>query len=448
MNSITHETMTWLGEELTSEQLAEFKEAFSMFDKNDDGRIESSELGIVMRSLGLNPSDAELQDMITEIDSDGNGTVEFPEFIAMMLRKKGECDPENDLREAFKVFDRDGNGYISASELRHVMLNLGEKLSDEEVDEMIREADIDGDGQVNYEEFVLIMSGESVFKPPERNHRGNAKTCPEPPMVMAQDSYSGPEPPAVMAQDCGDRVRPQQVTMDDIQEKIEENEQTEETQEPAGDNQEAVDENQETVGESQENAEENADDKQEGNENLEEADDKKEADDPDKYYQLPEELAERLTEDEAYVFKEAFKFLDFRKDGTIDRKELGLAMRALGYNPTDAELREMISWEDINEDGTIDYKEFVTIMKKPEGVDTEADLREAFRAFDKNGDGFVVAKHLKIVLQKVGDVLTKEEANELINYGDVDDDGRINYEEFVALMRGENVFKRTETVEE
>lgn len=50
-----------------------------------------------------------------------------------------------------QVFDKDGNGFISAAELRHVMTNLGEKLTDEEVDEMIREADIDGDGQVNYE---------------------------------------------------------------------------------------------------------------------------------------------------------------------------------------------------------------------------------------------------------------------------------------------------------
>merc|ERR1711884_448484 len=62
-----------------------------------------------------------------------------------------------ELIEAFKVFDRDGNGFISAAELRHVMTNLGEKLTDEEVDEMIREADVDGDGQINYEEFVKMM---------------------------------------------------------------------------------------------------------------------------------------------------------------------------------------------------------------------------------------------------------------------------------------------------
>ena len=68
-----------------------------------------------------------------------------------------DTDTEEELIEAFKVFDRDGNGFISAAELRHVMTNLGEKLTDEEVDEMIREADVDGDGQINYEEFVKMM---------------------------------------------------------------------------------------------------------------------------------------------------------------------------------------------------------------------------------------------------------------------------------------------------
>ena len=85
----------------------------------------------------------------------GNGTIDFPEFLTMMARKMKDTDSEEEIREAFRVFDKDGNGFISAAELRHVMTNLGEKLTDEEVDEMIREADIDGDGQVNYEGLLL-----------------------------------------------------------------------------------------------------------------------------------------------------------------------------------------------------------------------------------------------------------------------------------------------------
>uniref|UniRef100_A0A4W3GX74 Calmodulin 2b, (phosphorylase kinase, delta) n=1 Tax=Callorhinchus milii TaxID=7868 RepID=A0A4W3GX74_CALMI len=138
--------------------ITEFKEAFSLFDKDGDGTITTKELGTVMRSLGQNPTEAELQDMINEVDADGNGTIDFPEFLTMMARKMKDTDSEEEIREAFRVFDKDGNGYISAAELRHVMTNLGEKLTDEEVDEMIREADIDGDGQVNYEDKLSLIS--------------------------------------------------------------------------------------------------------------------------------------------------------------------------------------------------------------------------------------------------------------------------------------------------
>lgn len=78
----------------------------------------------------------------------------------MMARKMKDTDSEEELREAFRVFDKDGNGFISAAELRHVMTNLGEKLTDEEVDEMIREADLDGDGMVNYEGTACGMKLE------------------------------------------------------------------------------------------------------------------------------------------------------------------------------------------------------------------------------------------------------------------------------------------------
>ena len=114
-----------------------------------------------MRSLGQNPSEGELQDMINEVDADSNGTIDFPEFLTMMARKMKDTDSEEEIREAFKVFDRDNNGYISAAELRHVMTSIGEKLTDDEVDEMIREADQDGDGRIdcklNYHRPAMIF---------------------------------------------------------------------------------------------------------------------------------------------------------------------------------------------------------------------------------------------------------------------------------------------------
>ena len=111
-----------------------------------------------MRSLGQNPrAEAELQDMINELDTNGNGTVEFPEFLTMIASKMKGTDGEEEIKEAFHELDKDGNGFISTAELRHVMTYLGEKHTDEEVDEIIWEADIDGDGWGNYEEFARMM---------------------------------------------------------------------------------------------------------------------------------------------------------------------------------------------------------------------------------------------------------------------------------------------------
>ncbi|XP_036113721.1 calmodulin-like [Molossus molossus] len=145
-----------MADQLTEEQVAEFKEAFSLLDKDGDGTITTKELGTVLQSLGRNPTEAELQDMINEVD----GTIDFLEFLTMMARQMKDTDSEEAICQPFGVFDKDGNGYISAAEPHHVMTNLGEKRTDEEVDETIRDADIDGDGQVNYEEFVQVMTAK------------------------------------------------------------------------------------------------------------------------------------------------------------------------------------------------------------------------------------------------------------------------------------------------
>ena len=142
---------------LSEEKITEFKEAFEIFDKDKDGYITTKELGDIMKNLGQTPSEAELQDMINEVDIDGNGTIDFKEFLGLMARKMRDADTEEELIEAFKVFDRDGNGLISGNELQHVMNSLGENISQDEVEEMIKEADLDGDGYINYEEFVRMI---------------------------------------------------------------------------------------------------------------------------------------------------------------------------------------------------------------------------------------------------------------------------------------------------
>lgn len=144
-------------ESLTADELATFQEAFTVFDKNQDGTITTKELSTVMRSLGQNPTDAEVQDMINEVDVDGSGAIEFPEFCLMLAKKTEECDVENEIRGAFRVFDKERTGGIAVSEMRSILSNLPEKVSNEEIEEMLRTADRDGNGYFTYDEFRMMI---------------------------------------------------------------------------------------------------------------------------------------------------------------------------------------------------------------------------------------------------------------------------------------------------
>ena len=93
-----------------------------------------------MRAMGQNPTEDELNNMVMEVDLDGNGTIEFPEFLEMMKQKANEVDQEEELREAFKIFDRDKDGFVSIKELKKVTSMLGASLSKEELEEFTKEA--------------------------------------------------------------------------------------------------------------------------------------------------------------------------------------------------------------------------------------------------------------------------------------------------------------------
>merc|ERR1719329_1715491 len=101
--------------------------------------------------------------MISDVDDDGSGTLEYEEFLKMMTHKILNRDPKDEILKAFRLFDDDETGKISFKNLKRVAKELGERITDEELQEMIDEADRDGDGEVNEEEFLRIMKKTNLF---------------------------------------------------------------------------------------------------------------------------------------------------------------------------------------------------------------------------------------------------------------------------------------------
>lgn len=145
--------------DLTEETIKEFREAFALFDLNNDGNISAEELGTFMRKMGQKPKDNEIRKMIAEVDADGNGLIDFSEFVTLLARKMNNSDKDAEIKEAFDVYDKDRDGKISKNELLTVMRDLGSNLSEADIDRMILEADSNGDGEIRtYSTFVFVVA--------------------------------------------------------------------------------------------------------------------------------------------------------------------------------------------------------------------------------------------------------------------------------------------------
>ena len=141
-------------DKLTENEISTYKDAFNLFDKDGNGTITLPELSIIMQSLGVSISEVDQESVLN------NGTIDFNDFLSVISTKKN-ISSETELISTFKVFDKYGRGFITDTELLHIMTNLGEELSKDDALLMIREADINGDGKIYYEDFVkLILEGD------------------------------------------------------------------------------------------------------------------------------------------------------------------------------------------------------------------------------------------------------------------------------------------------
>lgn len=149
--------------ELTEEQKGDIKDAFNLFDKSGTGKIETKELKVAMRALGFEPKKEEVKKMLSEINKEESGMLAYEEFLKIISQKMAEKDSKEEIMKAFRLFDDDDTGTISFKNLKRVARELGETLTDEELQEMIDEADRDGDGEINQDEFLRIMKKTSLY---------------------------------------------------------------------------------------------------------------------------------------------------------------------------------------------------------------------------------------------------------------------------------------------
>ncbi|XP_059079144.1 uncharacterized protein LOC131877481 [Tigriopus californicus] len=149
--------------DLSDEQKTDIREAFNLFDTQSSGFIDTKDLKVAMRALGFEPKKDDIKKMVAEVDKDSSGRLSFDNFLNLMAAKMSEKDTKEEIMKAFKLFDDDDTGKISFVNLKRVAQELGENLTDEELQEMIDEADRDGDGEVNHDEFLRIMKKTNLY---------------------------------------------------------------------------------------------------------------------------------------------------------------------------------------------------------------------------------------------------------------------------------------------
>ncbi|GAB65486.1 centrin [Plasmodium cynomolgi strain B] len=149
--------------EITEEQKNEIKEAFDLFDTEKTGRIDYHELKVAIRALGFDIKKADVLELMREYDKSNSGYIDYNDFLDIMTQKIGDRDPTEEIIKAFKLFDDDDTGKISLKNLRRVSRELGENLSDDELQAMIDEFDKDMDGEISQEEFLSIMKQTSLY---------------------------------------------------------------------------------------------------------------------------------------------------------------------------------------------------------------------------------------------------------------------------------------------
>ena len=143
---------------LSVDEVEEIKEAFDLFDTDNSGAISVNELLAAMKSMGFDVKHGVVYAMVSDLDADGSGEIEFGEFLDVMTQRMNESTSREDIQRVFNLFDKDRNGTLEVDDLKRSAKDCGIELSEVDAREIIQRGDLDGDGVVNVEDFYNVMT--------------------------------------------------------------------------------------------------------------------------------------------------------------------------------------------------------------------------------------------------------------------------------------------------
>ncbi|XP_955271.1 centrin, putative [Theileria annulata] len=143
---------------LTDDEVYEIQEAFNLFDTEGTGTVDPKEIKCAMQSLGIDKKNPLVYQIISDLEKMGSSTVNFNDFLDVITMKLGNRDSKEGIRRIFNLFDDDNTGSITFRNLKKVVTELGESLTDDELRDMINRADSNGDGQLSFDDFYTIMA--------------------------------------------------------------------------------------------------------------------------------------------------------------------------------------------------------------------------------------------------------------------------------------------------
>ncbi|CAL5377353.1 unnamed protein product [Camellia sinensis] len=356
----------------------ELKWVFDKFDSNKDGKISPDEYKAILRVLGKENMIKEVPKIFEVVDLDGDGFIDFSEFVELHKREGGVKTTE--IQCAFRTFDLDGDGKISAEEVFELLKRLGEKCSLQDCRRMVRAVDANGDGVIDMDEFITMMTRTMKLYRYKgiRIYQSKSK-------VRCSLRSLSCEAVAPIVQHT--KWKMSKVGFLEFKYNLSK---TKFLRKPT-----------------------------------------------QMFSSRDREFSSLLP---AYMpimdeMKQVFDQIDSDKDGKISQEDYKDLLRAIRKENEIKLVPKIFKAVDLDGDGFINFKDFVKLHNRAGGVKT-TDIHCAFRTIDSDENGKIGAKEVFELLKRLGENCSLEDCQKMVTAVDADGDGVIDMDDFMTMMTG------------